>query len=130
MRQGLSLIHICSDNRRRHDLAIVQGHGNLCSVLDDMVVRDDIAVGRDKESRALRLGHMRLDVMAAFLAEMLEEALERITGCNMRRLEFVFRIRRLGGLHLDGHDRTADVVDNIGEGDRRDSCLLYTSRCV
>jgi hypothetical protein len=121
---------IGSDDGCRHGLAIVQGHGDLGGVLDDMIVRDNIAIGRDNESRALCLRNMRFEVMAAFLlAKMFEEALERVARRNMRRLAFLAGTGRLGGLHLDGHDRALRrkaswIVRLMSEGSTRGMILI------
>src|SRR3984893_8623281 len=81
-----------SDDGCRHGFAVVQGHGDLGGVLDDVVVRDNIAIGGDNEPRALRVGEVRLEVMTrrrSFLAEMFKEALEWIARRNMRYFELV-----------------------------------------
>ena len=54
-------------------------------------------------------------------AEMFEEALERIARRNLRYFDLVARIGRLEGLHLDGHDRAAHVLDHVGEIDGRNN---------
>jgi hypothetical protein len=83
-------------------------------VLDDMVVRDHITIGRDNETRALRLSDMSLEVMAAFfLAEMFEEALEQVAGRNMRHLAF------LAGISSSDRSRLADSVRREMNGEIR-----------
>src|ERR1700740_1826273 len=71
---------------------------------------------------------MRFGVRAAaFLAEMLKEALQRIARHNLRKLEFLACIGCLGCLHLDRYDCAPDLLDNIGKrrwGDRRRSLHL------
>ena len=54
-------------------------------------------------------------VLAAFLAEMLEKALERIARHDARRLILIIRFGGLGGLDLDRHDRAANVIHDISK---------------
>ena len=71
-----------ADHLGGHGLAVGGGDGHVGSVVDDVVVGDDVAVGRNEEAGPLRLGEMMARGVIAVAvvighAEVAEEMIER-----------------------------------------------------
>ena len=100
---------------RRIALAVGSADGNLVGIGHDVIIGDDIALGRNEEAGAQRLArHDRLIRAAA------ELALEPFT--ELRRQAFHVRAKLghvRGAACLNRDDSRADAFDQVGEGHRR-----------
>ena len=94
-------------------------------MLDDMIVGDDVAVRRNDEAGALGHADARTLLLHArrVFSELLEEALKRVAGREMRRLLLLLLralavalvARLFDHLDLDRDHCAAHAVDDVGE---------------
>jgi len=114
-----------ADHLRRHDLAVGGRDRHLRGVVDDVVIGDDIPVGADEESRALRHRRMAARPSVSFAmprqSKMPEEVIKGAVG---REIGKALRTRVIAGvldvrkLDLDRDDGGFHPIDDIGEGRR------------
>ena len=115
-----------ADHLGRHRLAVGGRDGHFGGVVDDMVVGDDVAVGRDEEPGPLRLRQMMarqavaVVVVIARHAEVAEEIIERAVARDIRQIRAALPILvvdrvGVGHLDLDRDDGRLHAVDNVCE---------------
>ena len=109
-------VGIGADHLGRELTLVVQLHGDLVGAGDDVVVREDVAVARDDESRARALLHLRPP------AEVREEVLEaRRQPLVLRALDLLRADEYDGRLHVlrDADERVAQVRRRFERGRRQ-----------
>ena len=124
-------MRVDADHLGRHRLALGRRDGHFRGVIDDMVIGDDVAVGRNEESGALRLREMMPRRVVAPVgavvvvrhAEVTEEMVERAVLGNIRHSRHPLRIVVIdlvgvAELDLDRNDGGLHAVDDIGERGR------------
>ena len=114
-----------ADDPRRQNTAVLQRHLDVLGVLDDVIVGDHIAIGRDEEAGTLRfsLWRGRLAAAAAVVPTAIAiiaaaVALGRQVGDGEAGNALQLAGGQVGG-HLDRDHGRRHLLEYVGEGERR-----------
>ena len=137
LEQGKIGLLVRANHGRGQRLAFRRGDGHLARALNHVIVGNQIAVSRDKESRSLRhAAAMRGGAPAARTilplraAKLAEEFFHRVFLASARRIARLLVVSLdLRDLDLDRHDRALYALDHIGERYRAGNSGLCL-RCI